>query len=421
MKSEVTELIKKVKAAKKASRTLARLSTQPKNKALHSIADALIARQDEIIKANKLDYNDAKKSGMDSAMLDRLMLNPDRIKGMANDVRTVASLPDPVGESIEARTLPNGLRLEKRRVPLGVICTIYESRPNVTSDISSLCLKSGNAVVLRGGKESLRSNSALAKVIRDAARAGGVPADAIQFIESTDRTLVYELLKLKGYIDLVIPRGGEGLVSMVNENSAIPVLASGVGICHLYVDPTADLKKAAAIAYNAKVQRPTVCNALDCVLVHSSVAKKFLPMMAKELAKAKVEMHCDKRAYEILAGFKSKKAVASDWGKEFLALVLAVRVVDSLDEAIDFINEHNSQHSDAIATEDYSNAMRFVDEVDSACVYVNASTRFTDGGQFGLGAEVGISTQKLHARGPMGVRELTTYKWIILGSGQVRG
>jgi glutamate-5-semialdehyde dehydrogenase len=420
MKTDSTELIKKTTAAKKASKVLARLSTQTKNKALHSIADALIARQDEIIKANKLDCNDAKKSGIDSAMLDRLMLNPDRIKVMANDVRIVAALPDPVGEVIEARVLPNGLRLEKRRVPLGVICTIYESRPNVTSDIASLCLKSGNAVVLRGGKESLRSNSILAKIIKEAAQAGGVPGDAIQFIESTDRALVYELLKLKNTIDLVIPRGGAGLVSMVNENATIPVLASGVGVCHMYVDPTADLKKAAAIAYNAKVQRPTVCNALDCVLVHSSIAKKFLPMMAKELAKAKVEMHCDKQALAILSDFNSKRAVASDWGKEFLALVLAIKVVDSIDEAIEHIEKYGSGHSEAIITEDYSAAMRFTEEVDAACVYVNASTRFTDGGQFGLGAEVGISTQKLHARGPMGVRELTTYKWIILGSGQVR-
>ena len=420
MKAEVTDLLKKTTAAKKASKVLARLSTQTKNKALHSIADALIARQDEIIRANKLDYADARKSGLDSAMLDRLMLNPDRIKGMANDVRTVAALPDPVGEAIEARVLPNGLRLERRRVPLGVICTIYESRPNVTSDISSLCLKSGNAVVLRGGKESFRSNSILARIIKEAAQAGGVPGDAIQFVESTDHTLVYELLKLKNTIDLVIPRGGAGLVNMVYENATIPVLASGVGVCHMYVDPTADLKKAAAIAYNAKVQRPTVCNALDCVLVDSSVAKKFLPMMAKELAKAKVEMHCDKRAHEILADFNSKKAVASDWGKEFLALVLAVKVVDSLDEAIEHIEKYGSGHSEAIITEDYSAAMRFTTEVDAACVYVNASTRFSDGGQFGLGAEVGISTQKLHARGPMGLRELTTYKWIILGTGQVR-
>jgi len=420
MKTDSTELIKKTTAAKKASKILARLSTQTKNKALHSIADALIAKQDEIIKANRLDCNDAKKSGMDTAMLDRLMLNPDRIKGMASDVRTVASLPDPVGEAIEARVLPNGLRLEKRRVPLGVIGVIYESRPNVTSDISSLCLKSGNAVVLRGGKESLRSNSILAKVIKEAAQAGGVPGDAIQFIESTDRALVNQLLKLKGTIDLIIPRGGEGLVSMVNENATIPVLASGVGVCHMYVDPSADLKKAAAIAYNAKVQRPTVCNALDCVLVHSKVARKFLPMMAKEWARAGVEMHCDKRALDILSDFNSKRAIASDWGKEFLSLVAAVKVVDSIDEAIEHIEKYGSGHSEAIITEDYSAAMRFVEEVDAACVYVNASTRFTDGGQFGLGAEVGISTQKLHARGPMGVRELTTYKWIILGSGQVR-
>jgi len=420
MKTDSTELIKKTTAAKKASKILARLSTQTKNKALHSIADALIAKQDDIIKANRLDCNDAKKAGMDAAMLDRLMLNPNRIKAMANDVRTVAALPDPVGESIEARVLPNGLRLERRRVPIGVIGVIYESRPNVTSDISSLCLKSGNAVVLRGGKESLRSNSILAKVIKEAAQAGGVPGDAIQFIESTDRALVNQLLKLKGTIDLIIPRGGEGLVSMVTENATIPVLASGVGVCHMYVDPTADLKKAAAIAYNAKVQRPTVCNALDCVLVHSKVAKKFLPMMAKEWAKAGVEMHCDKRALDILSDFNSKRAIASDWGKEFLALVAAVKVVDSLDEAIEHIERYGSGHSEAIITEDYSAAMRFVDEVDAACVYVNASTRFTDGGQFGLGAEVGISTQKLHARGPMGVRELTTYKWIILGSGQVR-
>jgi glutamate-5-semialdehyde dehydrogenase len=420
MKTNSTELIKKTTAAKKASKVLARLSTQTKNKALHSIADALIAKQDEIIKANKLDCSDAKKAGMDAAMLDRLMLNPDRIKGMANDVRTVAALPDPVGESIEARVLPNGLRLERRRVPIGVIGVIYESRPNVTSDISSLCLKSGNAVVLRGGKESLRSNSILAKVIKEAAQAGGMPGDAIQFIESTDRALVNQLLKLKGTIDLIIPRGGEGLVSMVTENATIPVLASGVGVCHMYVDPTADLKKAVAIAYNAKVQRPTVCNALDCVLVHSKVARKFLPMMAKEWAKAGVEMHCDKQALDILSDFNSKRAIASDWGKEFLALVAAVKVVDSLDEAIEHIEKYGSGHSEAIITEDYSAAMRFTEEVDAACVYVNASTRFTDGGQFGLGAEVGISTQKLHARGPMGVRELTTYKWIILGSGQVR-
>ena len=414
------ELKAKAKAAKAASRQLARLSTEVKNKALVKIAESLVAKEKEIVAANRLDMDEAKASGMDQAMLDRLMLNSDRLKAMANDVRTVAALPDPVGETIEARTLPNGLRLEQRRVPLGVIGIIFESRPNVTSDISALCLKSGNAVILRGGKEALRSNSALAKVIREAAAAGGVPIDAIQFIESTERQLVNEMLKMKEAIDLIIPRGGDKLVSLVTGNATMPVLASGAGICHMYVDPTADLKMATRIAYNAKVQRPTVCNALDCLLVHSDVAERYLPMITKEWSKANVEMHCDPRALKILKGFNVKPATDADWGKEFLALVAAVKVVDSLDEAMEHIERYGSKHSDAIVTEDYAAAMRFTSEVDTACVYVNASTRFTDGGQFGLGAEVGISTQKFHARGPMGLKELTTYKWVILGSGQVR-
>ena len=420
MKSTTDELKSKAQAAKTASRQLARLSTEVKNRALVKIAESLVAKEKQIIAANKRDMDEAKASGMDKAMLDRLMLNSDRIKAMANDVRTVVALPDPVGETIEARTLPNGLRLERRRVPLGIIGIIFESRPNVTSDISALCLKSGNAVVLRGGKEALRSNSALAKVIREAAAAGGVPIDAIQFIESTERRLVNEMLKMKQTIDLIIPRGGDKLVSLVTENATMPVLASGAGICHMYVDPSADLKMATRIAYNAKVQRPTVCNALDCLLVHSDVAGRYLPMIAKEWSKAKVEMHCDPRALKILKGFKVKRATAADWGKEFLALVAAVKVVDSLDEAMEHIERYGSRHSDAIITEDYAAAMRFTSEVDTACAYVNASTRFTDGGQFGLGAEVGISTQKFHARGPMGLKELTTYKWVILGSGQVR-
>ena len=420
MKSAVAELKSKAKAAKAASRQLARLSTEVKNRALVKIAESLVAKEKQIIAANKLDMDEAKASGMDQAMLDRLMLNSDRLKAMASDVRTVAALPDPVGETIEARTLPNGLRLERRRVPLGVIGIIFESRPNVTSDISALCLKSGNAVILRGGKEALRSNSALAKVIREAAAAGGVPIDAIQFIESTERRLVNEMLKMKEALDLIIPRGGDKLVSLVTENATMPVLASGAGICHMYVDPTADLKMATRIAYNAKVQRPTVCNALDCLLVHSDIAGRCLPMIAKEWSKAKVEMHCDARAMKILKGFNARPATKADWGKEFLALVAAVKVVDSLDEAMKHIERYGSRHSDAIITEDYAAAMRFTSEVDTACVYVNASTRFTDGGQFGLGAEVGISTQKFHARGPMGLKELTTYKWVILGSGQVR-
>ncbi len=420
MKSTSDELKTKAQAAKAASRELARLSTEVKNRALVSIAEGLVAKEKQIIAANRRDMDEAKASGMDKAMLDRLMLNSERLKSMANDVRTVAALPDPVGETIEARTLPNGLRLERRRVPLGVIGVIFESRPNVTSDISALCLKSGNAVILRGGKEALHSNSALAKVIREAAAAGGVPIDAIQFIESTERQLVSEMLKMKQAIDLIIPRGGEKLVALVIENATMPVLASGAGICHMYIDPTADLKMATRIAYNAKVQRPTVCNALDCLLVHSDIANRCLPMIAKEWSKAKVEMHCDPRAMKILKGVNARRATAADWGREFLALVAAVKVVDSLDEAMEHIARYSSGHSEAIITEDYSAAKRFTDEVNSACVYVNASTRFTDGGQFGLGAEVGISTQKFHARGPMGLKELTTYKWVILGSGQVR-
>jgi glutamate-5-semialdehyde dehydrogenase len=339
---------------------------------------------------------------------------------MADDVRTVASLPDPVGETFDSKVLPNGLRIEKRRVPLGVIGVIFESRPNVTVDISSLCLKSGNAVILRGGKEALRSNSALAMVVKEAAQASGVPGDAIQFIKSPERELVSRMLKMNENIDLIIPRGGEQLVALVTENAAMPVLASGVGICHTYVDRTADLEKAVAIAFNAKVQRPTVCNALDCLLVHSEIAERYLPMIATEWAKAGVEMRCDERALKILSNFKAFPATDSDWGKEFLALIAAVRVVDSMDEAMEHIACYNSGHSEAIITEDYSTANRFLEEVDAACVYVNASTRFTDGGQFGLGAEVGISTQKFHARGPMGLKELTTYKWVIMGNGQVR-
>ena len=420
MQSAIKELGNKAKAAKAASRKLAHLPTEAKNKALINIAESLIEREGEVLDANRLDCGDAKASGMDDAMLDRLVLNSSRLQAMADDVRTVASLPDPVGEAFDAKVLPNGLRIEKRRVPLGVIGVIFESRPNVTVDISSLCLKSGNAVILRGGKEALRSNSALAMVIKEAAQASGVPGDAIQFIESPEREMVSRMLKMKENIDLIIPRGGEQLVALVTENAAMPVLASGVGICHTYVDRTADLEKAVAIAFNAKVQRPTVCNALDCLLVHSEIAKRYLPMIATEWAKAEVEMRCDKRALKILSNFKAVPATDSDWGKEFLALVAAVRVVDSMDEALEHIARYNSGHSEAIITEDYSTAHRFLEEVDAACVYANASTRFTDGGQFGLGAEVGISTQKFHARGPMGLKELTTYKWVIMGNGQVR-
>jgi len=420
MQSATEELESKAKAAKAASRKLAHLPTEVKNKALINMAKSIISRESDILDANRLDCEEAKASGMDEAMLDRLALNSNRLQAMADDVRTVASLPDPVGETFDTRIMPNGLRIERRRVPLGVIGVIFESRPNVTVDISSLCLKSGNAVILRGGKEALRSNSALARVIREAAQAGGVPSDAIQFIESPERELVSRMLKMSENIDLIIPRGGEQLVALVTGNATMPVLASGVGICHTYVDRTADLEKAVAIAVNAKVQRPTVCNALDCLLVHSEIAERYLPMIASEWAQAGVEMRCDEQALKILSNFKVVPVSDSDWGKEFLALIAAIKVVDSLDEALEHIARYNSGHSEAIITEDDSAAARFLEEVDAACVYVNASTRFTDGGQFGLGAEVGISTQKFHARGPMGLKELTTYKWVIMGSGQVR-
>ena len=423
MKSAVKELEEKGKAAKAASRKLAFLSTGIKNKALLSIADALIDRLNEILIANKIDYEKAKASGMSEAMLDRLMLSPSRLEGMAQDVKTVAALPDPVGEQFEMRTLPNGLQISKKRVPLGVIGAIYESRPNVTTDISSLCLKSGNAVILRGGKEAINSNRALAKVAQEACDQAGVPQGAIQFIESTDRALVKHMLKMKGIIDLMIPRGGAELIKLVSENAAMPVVTGGIGVCHTYIDKSADINKAVAITYNAKIQRPTVCNALDCILVHDQIAQDYLPAIAKEWARAGVEMHCDKRAMAVLRPTPSLKLVPAtdeDWGKEYLSLKAAIKVVDSLDEALEHIEKYGSGHSEAIVTEDHSAATRFLNEVDAACVYANASTRFTDGAQFGLGAEIGISTQKFHARGPMALKELTSYKWIIWGTGQVR-
>ena len=423
MQSATNEVEMKAKAAKAASKKLAYLSTAVKNKALLAIADELMAKEKDILAANRLDYAEGEKAGMSTAMLDRLLLNTERIKGIAGDVRTVAALPDPVGETFEMRTLPNGLQVGKKRVPLGVIGAVYESRPNVTVDISVLCLKSGNAIILRGGKEAVHSNSVLVKIIQGAAYRAGVPEGALQFIESTDRALVGQMLKMRDYIDLVIPRGGADLINYVAQNAAMPVVTGGIGVCHTYVDRSANLEKAAAIVYNAKVQRPTVCNALDAILVHADVAKSYLPMVAKELGRANVELRCDERALKILKPLTLIKAVPAtekDWGEEFLALVAAVKVVDSLEEALEHIERYGSGHSEAIVTEDYSAAMKFLDEVDAACVYVNASTRFTDGGQFGLGAEVGISTQKFHARGPMGLKELTTYKWIVLGSGQVR-
>ena len=423
MSNTIDELELKGKAARESSRKLAYIPADVKNTALKNISDDLKSKKDEILSANKLDCDAAKESGMDDAMLDRLLLTSDRLDGMASDVMSVAALSDPVGEISDMRTLPNGLVAGRKRVPLGVLGVIYESRPNVTVDISALCIKSGNAVILRGGREAINSNTALTRLVSNAVERAGMPAGAIQFVENTDRSLVEHMLKMNQVIDLLIPRGGAGLIKYVRENATMPVVAGGIGVCHTYVDLAANLKNAAAIAYNAKVQRPTVCNAMDTLLVHADVAEAFLPIVAGELAKAGVEMHCDSRAMDILKSDSSLKlvgAVEEDWGKEYLALIAAIKVVDSLDEALDHIARYGSGHSEAIITEDYTAATRFLNEVDAACVYVNASTRFTDGAQFGLGSEVGISTQKMHARGPLGVKELTTYKWIIYGTGQVR-
>ena len=417
------ELVEKAKAARAASRKLARLSSEAKDRALLNIASTLVAHQEDVLEANERDYLAGKANGLTEALLDRLLLTPQRLESIASDVRSVAALPDPVGEVFDMRTLPNGLLAGKKRVPLGVIGSIYESRPNVTVDISVLCLKSGNACILRGGSEAIHSNTALAKLIRHAIADAGVPEDALQFIDNTDRALVEPMLKMREYIDLLVPRGGPQLIRFVSEKAAMPVVTGGIGVCHTYVDRSANLDKAVDIAYNAKVQRPTVCNALDSLLVHSEVAPKYLPAIAQEWARAGVELRCDRRVLSILGpvqGLKVVPATEEDWGKEFLSLVAAVKVVDSLDEALEHIESYGSGHSEAIVTEDYPAAMRFLDEVDAAAVYVNASTRFTDGTQFGLGAEVGISTQKYHARGPMGLKEITSYKWIVLGSGQVR-
>jgi glutamate-5-semialdehyde dehydrogenase len=423
MSLPAAELEAKGKAAKAASRRLSYLSTEVKNEALRNISADILAKSDEIIAANEIDRREAQASSMSATMLDRLTLSRSRLESIAADVLAIATLPDPVGEVFDMRTLPNGLLLGRKRVPLGVIGAIYESRPNVTIDISALCLKSGNAVILRGGSEAIHSNSALVRVVQQAATRAGVPGGAVQFIENTDRSLVNRMLKMKDVIDLLVPRGGAELMKNVSENAAMPVIGAGVSVCHTYVDRNADLAKAVNIVFNAKVQRPSVCNALDTLLIHADIAERYLPMVAAELAKAGVEMHCDARALSILKRHPSLKlvpAVQEDWGKEFLALIAAIKVVDSLDEALEHIERYGSGADEAIVTEDYSAAMRFLNEVDSACVYVNASTRFTDGGQFGMGAEVGISTQKMHARGPMGLKELTTYKWIIFGSGQVR-
>ena len=388
-----------------------------------NIAAALETAPEPLLAANAADYAAAQAGGMAAAMLDRLLLTPERLRGMAKDVRGIAALPDPVNEVIEARTLDNGLQVERRRVPLGVIASIYESRPNITVDIAALTLKSGNACLLRGGKESLESNTALTNLLRRCIGEAGISPDIVQFVDNPARELIDTLLGMKEYIDLLVPRGGAGLIKSIAERAAMPVVTGGVGVCHAYVDQTADLGKAANIIFNAKTQRPTVCNALDTVLLHAAAAPAGLPAIARDLTAAGVELRCDHRALSILgpaAGANTRAADETDWGQEFLSLTAAIKIVDSLEEALAHIETYGSGHSEAIITEDAGAAERFQREVDAAAVLVNASTRFTDGAQLGLGAEVGISTQKFHARGPLGLRELTSYKWVIIGDGQVR-
>ena len=417
-------LLSQAQAAKAAARKLAGTSTAVKNAALEAMAEALIARQDEILAANTQDVERARDAGLADAPLNRLKLTPEKLQGIAADVRTVARLPDPVGEVIDGWKLPNGLNVSRRRVPLGVLAAVFESRPNVTIDIAALCLKSGTACIIRGGSEAIRSNTVLARVAREAQVAADVPEGALQFIENTDRALVGQLLTLRDYVDIVVPRGGAELINFVAENARMPVLTGGVGVCHTYVDRDADLAKAVAIVTNAKTRNWSICNALDTLLVHADVAVGYLPRAAQSLAAKGVELRCDERALSLLQqagdGVNAVAAQPDDFGREFLALVAAVRVVDSLDEALDHIAQYGTGHSDAIVTEDFSAAKRFTDEVDTAVVYVNASTQFTDGAQFGLGAEIIDSTQKTIARGPTGLREITTYKWIVQGEGQVR-
>ena len=416
-------LLEQGRTAQTAARQLAGLATEVKNQALLNIAQALEAEQEPVLAANRSDYQSAQADGMNEAMLDRLLLTPERLTGMARDVRGIAALPDPVNEVIDARTLANGLAVERRRVPLGVIGSIYESRPNITVDIAALTLKSGNACLLRGGRESRRSNLALVDLLRRAVAEAGISPEIIQYVANPDRSLVEAILRMKDYINLLVPRGGPGLIKFVAEQAAMPVVAGGVGVCHAYVDRTADLEKAANIIFNAKVQRPTVCNALDTVLLHAESAPGGLPAIARALSQAGVELHCDHRALSILGpetGLNTHPATEDDWGREFLSLTAAIKIVDSLDEALEHIETYGSGHTEAIITEDKSAGERFLRDVDAAAVILNASTRFTDGSQLGLGAEVGISTQKFHARGPLGLRELTSYKWVIIGDGQVR-
>ncbi len=416
----------KVNLARSTLRSLMSLTTDIKNHTLLRAAELLQERKDYVKEENQKDIEYAKSQGLSPALIDRLLLNDKRIEGMVKVLRDVASLPDPVGEITRMWTRPNGLQVGKMRVPLGVIFIVYEARPNVTIEAASLCMKSSNAVILRGGKEAINSNRALVEILRQACRETGFPEEAVQFIDRPEREIVWEILGMEGKVDVAIPRGGESLIRAVAEKAKVPVIKHYKGVCNIYVDEEADLTKAYHIVYNAKVQRPSVCNAVENLIIHKSLLNTFWVKMADILGKAGVELRCDPESLEViksrpeLSHVKAVPATEEDYYEEFLDLILAVKTVESLEEAIEFIEKYGSKHSDAIITENYTKAMKFIKEVDSAAVYVNASTRFTDGNEFGLGAEMGISTDKIHARGPMALEELTIEKFIVFGNGQLR-
>lgn len=414
----MTELEKIGAAAKSAARVLMCTDTETKNRALLAIADALVGAREEILAANREDVTAGENSGMTRAFLDRLSLSPERIDGMAEGMRQVAALPDPVGRVLSDTVRPNGLHLTKVAVPIGVIAVIYEARPNVTADSAALCLKSGNAVILRGGREAIHSNTAIVRAMRGALRGVGLPEDTVTLIEDTDRAVTQALMRLNDYVDLLIPRGGAGLIRAVVENATVPVIETGAGTCHIYVDRDADVPMAAEIVFNAKTSRPSVCNAAECLLVDRAIAAEALPVIAARLAEKQVELRADAEACALLPN--ALPATDSDWGREYNDYIMAVHIVSGVNEAIDFIARYGTGHSECIVTDNPDTAERFLARVDAAAVYHNASTRFTDGGEFGLGAEIGISTQKLHARGPLGLEELTSMKYIVHGTGQVR-
>lgn len=415
----MTELEIMGAAAKKAARVLAVAGTTKKNDALEAIRLALLKNKDRILAANAADIETAENSGIKRAFLDRLLLTPERIDGIASSVAELIALSDPIGEVISMSERPNGLTIGKKRVPLGVIGIIYEARPNVTVDAAALCLKSGNACILRGGKEAINSNSILVDIMREALACAGLPEDCICLVRDTSRESAKELMGLREYVNVLIPRGGSGLIKSVVENASVPVIETGIGNCHVYVDSEADLEMAAKIVENAKCSRPSVCNAMETLLVHEAVAEEFLLLVLPRLNKYNVELRCDPKALKIL-GKPAIAATDADWETEYDDYILAVKIVADIDEAMNHIARYGTEHSEAIVTDNYTKAQRFLNEVDAAAVYVNASTRFTDGGEFGLGAEIGISTQKMHARGPMGLREMTSCKYVIYGNGQIR-